>query len=286
MMQIWKTVGDWHERRRALTGHSIGFVPTMGALHRGHASLVERCRRENEIVVVSIFVNPSQFNDPKDLQRYPRTLDDDLALLTDLGADDVILPSAAEMYPQGYRFRVEPDSTAEVMEGAYRPGFLQGVLTVVLKLLNLVRADRAYFGEKDYQQLKVVTDMVEEFFIPTEIVPCRTVREASGLAESSRNILLPPGERDRAPCLFRALSTASSTREARAILEAEGFRVEYVEERWGRRFAAAFLGSVRLIDNVPVPEAHLWPEPRNGRMNPDAVSTSVRATEETHAPCA
>src|SRR3974390_3080959 len=116
----------------------------MGALHRGHASLVERCRAENEVVAVSIFVNPSQFNDPKDLERYPRTLEQDLALLEALGTDEVIMPGAPELYPKGYRFRVEPPSEDLVLEGAYRPGFLQGVLTIVLKLLNLVRADRAY----------------------------------------------------------------------------------------------------------------------------------------------
>ena len=225
----------------------------MGALHQGHASLVERCRRENEIVVVSIFVNPSQFNDPRDLSRYPRTLDQDLKLLESLGTDEVLAPAAPELYPNGYRFRIEPDDSARVMEGAYRPGFLQGVLTVVLKLLNLVRADRAYFGEKDYQQLTVVTEMVQEFFLSTKIVPCPTVREESGLAMSSRNMLLSPEARDKAAHLFGALTTSDSPAEARSRLDAQGFVVEYVEERWGRRLAAAFLDGVRLIDNVPIP---------------------------------
>ena len=252
MTQVWNTLPDWLDRRRVLAGRSIGFVPTMGALHRGHASLVERCRRENEIVVVSIFVNPSQFNNPKDLERYPRTLDNDLALLQSLGADEVIIPGGSEMYPNGYCFRVEPGGNASVMEGAFHPGYLHGMLTVVLKLLNIVRPDRAYFGEKDYQQLKVVTDMAREFFIPTEIVACQTVREESGLAESSRNVLLSPEARQKAACLFRALTTADRPAEARAALEAKGFAVEYVEEHWGRRFAAAVLDGVRLIDNVPV----------------------------------
>ncbi len=254
MTHVWITVADWLDRRRAVTGRSIGFVPTMGALHRGHGSLVERCRKENEIVVVSIFVNPSQFNDSKDLERYPRTLDNDLALLESLGADDVIIPSESELYPNGYRFRVEPDSNAQGMEGAYRPGFLQGVMTVVLKLLNIVRPDRAYFGEKDYQQLKVITEMVQEFFISTKIIPCPTVREESGLAESSRNMLLSAEAKEKAGCLFRALTTAANPAEARAILDAQGFVVEYFEERWGRWFAAAFLDGVRLIDNVPILE--------------------------------
>lgn len=255
MTQVWTTIAEWLDRRRALAGRSIGFVPTMGALHEGHSSLVQRCRGENEIVVVSIFVNPSQFNDPKDLDRYPRTLDQDLALLERLGADEVLLPSAPELYPNGYRFRVEPDRSVQVMEGAYRPGFLQGVLTVVLKLLNLVRADRAYFGEKDYQQLKMVTEMAREFFLPTQIIPCPTVREESGLAMSSRNMLLSSEAREKAAHLFRALNTTRDSAEARAMLDAYGFAVDYVEEHWGRRLAAASLDGVRLIDNVPVTES-------------------------------
>jgi pantoate--beta-alanine ligase len=224
----------------------------MGALHHGHASLVERCRRENEIVAASIFVNPSQFNDPTDLKRYPRTLETDLELLERLGADEVIVPAASEMYPNGYDLRVQPGDSARAMEGASRPGFFEGVLTVVLKLLNLVRPDRAYFGEKDYQQLKVITEMVREFFIPTEIVCCPTVREATGLAESSRNRLLGAEARQKAPCLYRVLTTSAGVQEAREALAAGGFRVDYVEEHWGRRFAAAYLDGVRLIDNVPI----------------------------------
>jgi pantoate--beta-alanine ligase len=250
--QVWNTVTDWHDRRRALQGRSIGFVPTMGALHCGHAALIERCRGENEVTVVSIFVNPSQFNDPKDLARYPRTLESDLTLLERLGADEVLVPDALELYQHGYRFRVEPDEGAPVMEAAHRPGFLQGVMTVVLKLLNIVRPDRAYFGEKDYQQLKVIEEMVQEFFVPTQIVPCATVREESGLAESSRNRLLSAEARRKAARLFQTLETAANPAAARAILEAQGFVVEYVEERWGRRFAAVLLDAVRLIDNVPI----------------------------------
>jgi pantoate--beta-alanine ligase len=251
-MHVSTSISEWRGRRAALTGSSIGFVPTMGALHRGHASLVERCRRENQAVVVSIFVNPTQFNDPKDLERYPRTIENDLALLESLSTDEVLVPAPAEMYPLGKRFRMEEECTTKIMEGVYRPGFFQGVMTVVLKLLNLAGANRAYFGEKDYQQLKVISEMVRDFFIPTEIVPCTTVREASGLAESSRNALLSNAGRAKAACLFRVLSTAPTPAEASAQLEAEGFRVDYVEEHWGRRFAAAHLEGIRLIDNVPL----------------------------------
>jgi pantoate--beta-alanine ligase len=256
LSHVWKTVASWQERRQALSGRSIGFVPTMGALHPGHASLIERCRAENEIVAVSIFINPSQFNDPKDLERYPSTLDQDLRLLESLGADEIIMPTAAELYPKGYRFRIEPDVRDLVLEGAHRPGFLQGVLTIVLKLLNLIRADRAYFGEKDYQQLQTVTDMAQDFFVPTEIIPCPTVREESGLALSSRNVLLSDEGRKTASNLFRILTTARTPAGAQAALAEHGFQVEYVEERWGRRLAAAFLDGVRLIDNVPIAERH------------------------------
>jgi len=251
--RVWDHLPGWQARRAALAGKSIGLVPTMGALHTGHASLVERCRCENQIVVVTIFINPSQFNDPKDLDRYPRTFEADCALLASLGVDDIIAPATSDFYPHGYRYRIESGAAAAIMEGALRPGFLQGVMTIVLKLLNVVRADRAYFGEKDFQQLRTVTEMVEEFFVPTEIVACPTIRTASGLAESSRNRLLSPEGREHAAWIHRALTTAATFAEARALLEQNGFKVEYVEEHWGRRLAAAWLEGIRLIDNVPAP---------------------------------
>jgi pantoate--beta-alanine ligase len=253
MMRVWNRVAAWQARRAELGGAVIGFVPTMGALHRGHASLVERCRAENQVVAVSIFVNPTQFNDPRDLERYPRTMERDLALLEALAVDEVLAPPASGFYPHGYRFRIEPADDAILMESAYRPGFLQGALTVVMKLLNVVRARRAYFGEKDFQQLRSVAEMVEDFFIPTEIVACPTVRESSGLAESSRNARLSPAGRDKAALLYRALVEGRDPSGVRRTLEAEGLTVEYVEEHWGRRLAAVFLEGVRLIDNVARP---------------------------------
>lgn len=252
MMQVWDTIENWLDRRVALSECGIGFVPTMGALHGGHASLVARCKKENDVTVVSIFVNPAQFNDPKDLEQYPRTLQGDLALLEKLGVDEVIVPKTKELYPRGNGFRMELDSNVAVMEQVHRPGFLQGVATIVLKLLNIVRANRAYFGEKDYQQLKVITEMAEEFFIPTMIIPCATVREESGLAESSRNKLLSIEAKRKAAFVLHALTNAGQPAEARALLEEQGFVVDYVEEHWERRFAAAYLEGVRLIDNVPI----------------------------------
>lgn len=251
-MRVWNTLAEWMKRRGALGGSEVGFVPTMGALHRGHASLVERCRDENQLTVVSIFVNPTQFNDAEDLARYPRDIEQDLLLLERIGADEVLVPSASELYPSGPRFHVEEHLTTNLMEGPFRPGFFPGVMTVVLKLINLVGPRRAYFGEKDYQQLKVVSDMLNDFFIPTEIVACPTVRERSGLAESSRNMLLSAPAREKAAALYRALRDAPDPDRVRAALEADGFAVDYVEEHWGRRFAAVRLDGVRLIDNVPL----------------------------------
>lgn len=254
MIHVSRTLEEWSLRRQGFDGRSIGVVPTMGALHKGHASLVKRCRAGNEVAVVTIFVNPSQFNDAADLEKYPRTFEQDLAMLEELGVDEVLAPAASELYPNGYSFRLEPPPAALVLEGAYRPGFLPGVLTVVLKLLNLVRAHRAYFGEKDYQQLMIVTEMAREFFVPTEIVPCPTVRENSGLAMSSRNSRLSPEARRKAADLFRVLTTSTTCAQAQATLEARGFLVDYVEERWARRLAAVHLEGVRLIDNVAMQE--------------------------------
>lgn len=255
MMTVSTTIAEWQARRSLLAGKRIGFVPTMGALHAGHASLVERCRAENDVVAVSLFVNPTQFNDPKDLGRYPRTLEADLDLLRRLGTGEVLMPTADELYPDGYLFRVTCERLTAEMEGRHRPGFFDGVMTVVMKLLHLAGAGRAYFGEKDFQQLAVVKAMAADFFLPTEIIGCPTVRAENGLALSSRNALLSEAGREKAAWIHRALTGAASPAAAREMLEANGFVVDYVEEHWGRRFAAAFLEGVRLIDNVPVTES-------------------------------
>jgi pantoate--beta-alanine ligase len=224
----------------------------MGALHQGHAALVRRSVQENEATAVSIFINPTQFNDPKDLERYPRTMEADLEILEGLGVNEVFCPTAEEVYPEGYRFHVEAELLTGLMEGKHRPGFLQGVMTVVLKLLSIVNPKRAYFGEKDYQQLVCIQEMVREFFLPVQIVPCETVREVSGLAMSSRNALLSVEGRAKAAAIYRALTGGDTAEEAAAMIDGAGLQVEYVEEHWNRRFAAAFLEGVRLIDNVPL----------------------------------
>jgi pantoate--beta-alanine ligase len=242
----------WRSQRAAQSGcgSTLGFVPTMGALHDGHLSLVRRSRSENDRTLVSIFVNPTQFDDPADLARYPRTLEEDMALLREHGVDFVLLPTEAELYPDRYRYRVTESGLSTVMEGASRPGHFDAVLTVVLKLLHIAAADRAYFGEKDWQQLTLIRGMAEALFLPTSIVPCPTVRDHDGLALSSRNRRLDPADRQKAPELYRALSTAPTADAASRRLRAAGFVVDYVEERDGRRLAAVRLGDVRLIDNV------------------------------------
>jgi pantoate--beta-alanine ligase len=248
------TVAGLLEHRRARGAGATGFVPTLGALHDGHLSLVRRAKSENLRAWASIFVNPAQFDDPGDLERYPRTVENDLAMLHSAGCDLVFLPRAEEIYRDGYRYRVTENALSYELEGASRPGHFDGVLTVVLKLLLLTRPDRAYFGEKDFQQLQLVEGLVHAFFLDTCIVRCPIVREPDGLAMSSRNRLLTPAERARAPALHRVLVHSVAERqpaaEAAAALARDGFEVEYVADRDGHRLAAVRLGSVRLIDNV------------------------------------
>ncbi|PTX91766.1 pantoate--beta-alanine ligase [Opitutus sp. ER46] len=238
----------------AWAGRSIGFVPTMGALHAGHEALLARARAENERVVLSIFVNPTQFNDPTDLAKYPRTLEADLALARSY-VDAVLAPEPEELYPDAYRYRVTENELSRRWEGAHRPGHFDGVLTVVLKLFNLVRPTRAYFGEKDWQQLLLVRGMVQALLLPIEVVPCATVREADGLAMSSRNRRLAPADRARAPEFARALRESPDAPTAAARLRAAGFEVDYVEDADGVRMGAVRLGDVRLIDNCRLPAA-------------------------------
>jgi pantoate--beta-alanine ligase len=233
----------------------LGFVPTMGALHEGHLELVRRADQQNQRVLVSIFVNPTQFENPEDLAKYPQTLDADMALLAKAGVDACFAPTAQEIYPSGYAHSVQSRSeTARELEGAARPGHFDGMLTVVLKLLLFVSPSKAYFGEKDYQQLLLVQALARDFALATEIVACPTVRESDGLALSSRNQRLSPQERERAPEFARLLKAALPLAEIRAKLTRAGFGIDYVEEHYGRRLGAVRLGAVRLIDNVSLEE--------------------------------
>lgn len=250
-MEVIHDLSTWRSRRAGpeFAGRTVGFVPTMGALHRGHISLLERARRENGVVVLSIFVNPTQFNDQQDLVNYPRTLAGDLALAEGL-ADWVLVPAANAMYPDAYRYRVTETVLSLEYEGAHRPGHFDGVLTVVLKLLNLVAPQRAYFGEKDWQQLQLVRDMTADFFLPIEIVACETIRDADGLALSSRNRRLSPAARAQAAAFPRILQESPDAAAAAQRLVKAGFIVDYVADRAGSRLAAIRIEGVRLIDHV------------------------------------
>lgn len=205
------TIAELRERLRPArrAGKSVGLVPTMGYLHRGHAALVDRARVENDVVVTSIFVNPLQFGPNEDFARYPRDLDADRKLLAAHGADIVFAPPVEEMYPQPIATHIEVEGLSVRLEGERRPGHFRGVATVVGKLFNIVQPDRAYFGEKDYQQLQVIRRMVADLSFPLEIVGVPTVRDADGVALSSRNIYLSPAERAAAPVLGRSLAAAA-----------------------------------------------------------------------------
>lgn len=276
---IARTVADLRRQLRGFSKGTVGLVPTMGALHDGHMALVRRSRDECDRTVVSLFVNPKQFNRAEDLASYPRDTDRDRRMLAAAGVDILLMPDAEEMYPAGFATTVTVDRLTECMEGAFRPGHFAGVATVVCKLLLQSLPDRAYFGEKDFQQLIVVSRMVTDLDIPTEIVPVETVREPSGLALASRNRLLEVADRPAAPALYRELSRVAqeaaqgadcadaAAAAGRRLAEAGFGPIDYIDVRHAatldalrhvakapaRVFAAAWLGKVRLIDNVAVP---------------------------------
>lgn len=257
-------------------GKRVGLVPTMGALHAGHLSLVNRCVEENDVCVVSVFVNPTQFNDKRDLETYPRTLEQDCALLEKAGCRYVFAPSDEEMYPEPDTRVFDLGAVATVMEGAFRPGHFNGVVQIVSKLFTIIEPDRAYFGEKDFQQIAVIRSMTRLLKLPVEIVPCPIVREADGLALSSRNVRLTSEQRRIAPvisrtlkesCIFAASRTVEETKAwvTKTLNEHPPLRVEYFEivdatslqpiRSWDETAgavgcAAVYCGDVRLIDNI------------------------------------
>ncbi len=277
-MIVVDTIGELHAflAEARAEGKSVGLVPTMGALHEGHASLVKRSVEENGVTVVSVFVNPTQFNDKGDLERYPRTLDADCRLLEALGASCVFAPSVEEVYP-------EPDTRVfdfapldKVMEGIYRPGHFNGVAQIVSKLFTYIDPHRAYFGEKDFQQLAIIREMVRQLGLSLEIVGCPIVREADGLALSSRNALLTPEQRHTALVISRTLFASveyakdhslAETKQMveQAIADTEGLELEYYEIVDGHTLQpvsswddadyivgciTVYCGKVRLIDNI------------------------------------
>lgn len=274
-MYTVSTIADLR-RARALLSAPVGFIPTMGALHAGHESLVVQARRECASVVASVFVNPLQFGPGEDFDRYPRTPQADAERLERAGVDLLFTPGRGEMYPAGEQFVVTPGPLAAHLEGERRPGFFEGVATVVLKLFNMTTPDRAYFGRKDAQQLAIVTRMVADLDLPVSIVACPTVREPDGLALSSRNMYLTPSERAEATRLYRALRRVSDSLGAgdhvlSALAQAEPelppLKLDYLAVVDPAVFeplrtappramllvvGAAFAGATRLIDNLEV----------------------------------
>lgn len=276
-MFLVKTIKELQEKLNEVKKlGTIGFVPTMGALHQGHISLVKKAVAENKTVVVSIFVNPTQFNDPKDLDRYPRTLDNDLKLLEPSACNIVFAPTAKEVYPEPDTRKFNFGQLETVMEGKHRPGHFNGVAQVVSKLFDMVPADKAYFGLKDFQQLAIIKNMVKQFNLPIEIVPCPIVREENGLAMSSRNELLTDEQRQNAAVIFETLSKAKQLKGQKSVNELTKWvvdtvnknpflTVEYFEivddvqlqaiKNWEEKntkvgCVAAFCGKIRLIDNI------------------------------------
>ena len=254
----------------------IGLVPTMGALHNGHLSLVKRCVKDNDVCVVSVFVNPTQFNNKTDLATYPRTLDKDCALLESAGCNYVFAPSEQEMYPEPDTRKFDFGTVSSVMEGAHRPGHFNGVAQVVSKLFYIVEPDNAYFGEKDFQQIAVIRAMVKQLDIPVKINACPIIREADGLALSSRNVRLTPEQRQKAPLIARTLKESTTFVPGKSVQEVIDYvvntinsdpvmEVEYYEIVDGNTLESiknwsdtdypvgcitVFCGEVRLIDNI------------------------------------
>jgi pantoate--beta-alanine ligase len=273
-MQIVSTLPDLRSARLSLSG-TVGLVPTMGYLHEGHLSLIRRAREECDHIVVSIFVNPTQFGPGEDLSRYPRDLERDLSLIEPLGTDLVWMPTTEIMYPNGYQTWVEVEAMTRPLEGAMRPGHFRGVTTVVAKLFNGVQPHKAYFGQKDAQQAAVIRQMTRDLNFPVEIVVCPIIREPDGLAMSSRNVYLDPEQRKAATVLYRSLSAAKEAYE-RGERDAEKIRGKMKEVLAGEPLAqvqyvscadydtleeldtvkgkallsmAVFIGKTRLIDN-------------------------------------
>ena len=277
-IQVAETVSSVREavRHAKLAGLQVGFVPTMGALHVGHVSLIKRARAECGYVAVSIFVNPTQFGPNEDFNRYPRPREADLRMCQDAGADLVFYPSVETMYPVGHTTFVEVAGLSDTLEGAIRPGHFRGVTTVVTKLFNIVQADRAYFGQKDFQQQLIIRVMARELDMPTEVITCETIRDPDGLALSSRNAYLSKSERMAGLALSRALRLAESmvAESGQDILQIEsamqqelettsGVKLEYavivnyetlkkltVVEPLMVALVAARVGTTRLIDNM------------------------------------
>lgn len=246
---VFRSMASFDAFRKDISG-SVGLVTTMGALHAGHAALLKRSVEENQLTILTIFVNPTQFNDPTDLEKYPRSFDADYEIAASCGVDAIFQPDAKEIYADHYRYRVVEQDFSGMLCGMHRPGHFEGVLTVLIKLFNIVKPHKAYYGEKDFQQLRLIDHMVKAFFIPIEICAVSTVREPTGLAMSSRNVRLSVEGRNKAALIYQFMQQFGSAKEVAEQLTQQGFLVDYVEDIDGRRFVAAVLEGVRLIDNI------------------------------------
>lgn len=277
-MEIFTSISETkaYLGERVKIGKSIGFVPTMGALHHGHISLLQQANLENDVVVCSIFVNPIQFNKKEDLEKYPRTFDDDVSKLKEVQCDVLFAPSVDEMYPEPVLERFDFGHLDKVMEGIHRPGHFNGVAIVVKKLFEIIAPNKTYFGLKDYQQLKIIQTMVEKLQMNIEVIPCPTLREKDGLAMSSRNVRLSKKERSIAPVIFRVLTGLKDKISMMSPLEAQNWGVSQISKfdemsveylsivgaddlleisKWDDKKSvvactAVNLGKVRLIDNI------------------------------------
>lgn len=252
MPKIIHTVSDWLSTKKTLSkGIAMGFVPTMGSLHVGHASLLQRSKRENELTLLSLFINPTQFNDCNDFKNYPRSVDQDIALANNCGVDYILIPSYDELYPDNFTYKII-NTASQYQETIFRPGHFDGVLTIIMKLLLLIRPARSYFGEKDYQQLQLIKGLVEAFFLETQVVECETIRNEFGLPLSSRNNRLTKKQFQLAKYFSEIFHSPISCDEIKNALMQKGIEVDYIEDYRGRRFAAIHIGNIRLIDNFPL----------------------------------
>ncbi|APC97195.1 pantoate--beta-alanine ligase [Francisella frigiditurris] len=254
-MKIVTDINQWVKLRKSLAkDKSIGVVMTMGTLHKGHLSLVEKSKKENDITIVTIFLNPTQFNNQSDFINYPKTWEEDVDLLENAEVNFLLSPIKEDIYPDNYNYQLSEKSLSKILCGKSRPGHFDGVLTIVMKLLQLTQADKAYFGEKDFQQLYLIKEMAKAFFVPTEIIGCPIIRESDGLAFSSRNLRLSEKGREKARIFAELIKLNKPLKQIEKQLEQNDIQVDYLEEHFDRRFAAAFIEEVRLIDNFSLEE--------------------------------
>ncbi len=255
MISILKTVADLENYKKQILSESgdaktsIGFVPTMGSLHRGHFELVDRSLRQNKITVVSIFVNPAQFNDRSDFKSYPNHLSSDIEALVRMGVNAVFVPTEHEIYPNGYTYKLTEKENSMDLCGLNRPGHFDGVLTVLIKLFNLVQPTNVYMGLKDYQQYMLVKNMAKDMFLKLDVHGVETVREESGLALSSRNLNLTVNQKELADKYAQIFASSDNLEIIRTNLEKLDLKIDYLKEKWGRKFVAVTIGNIRLIDN-------------------------------------